>query len=88
MIKITKQNENTFIVDVEVEGYKTTHKVHVDDDYYKKLTGGKISKEELIKRSFEFLLDRESNKTILSEFDLKVINRYFSTYENVMINQV
>jgi len=88
MINVKKQSENDFIVDVEVDGYKTTHKVHMDDDYYKKLTEGRISKEELIRRSFEFLLDRESNRTILSRFDLKVINRYFPTYESVMKNQI
>ena len=88
MIEIKKKDENTFEVEVEVGGYRTTHIVHVDDSYYKDLTDGKISKEDLIKRSFEFLLDRESNKTILSEFDLKVINRYFPTYENVMKHQV
>jgi len=88
MINVKKQTENDFIVEVEVDGYETTHNVHVDDDYYKKLTNGKISKEELIRRSFKFLLDRESNRTILSEFDLKVINRYFPTYENIMKNQI
>ena len=88
MINVKKQTEDTFMVEVEVKGYKTTHKVHLDDDYYQRLTSGKIDKEELIKRSFEFLLDRESNRTILSEFDLQVINRYFPEYENVMKYQI
>ena len=37
--------------------------------------------ENLIKASFEFLLERESNNSILSQFDLKVITHYFPEYE-------
>ena len=31
--------------------------------------------------AFEFLLERESNNSILSQFDLKVISSYFPEYE-------
>ena len=51
------------------------------NEYYEKLTHGKITKEELIERSFEFLLKRESKESILSRFNLKVINIYFPEYE-------
>ena len=44
-------------------------------------TGGKNSEEELIKRSFDFLLKRESKESILSQFNLKVISTYFPGYE-------
>ena len=33
-------------------------------------TGGRVSREDLIRASFEFLLERESNTMILSRFDL------------------
>lgn len=81
MIEIKKKNNQEFTVIVTHEGITTEHTVSLDDSYYQKLTGGKITREELIKRSFEFLLKRESNQSILSSFDLKVINRYFSEYE-------
>ncbi|NOY77179.1 MAG: hypothetical protein GXO76_04850 [Calditrichaeota bacterium] len=48
---------------------------------YKNLTGGKIPVEELIKKSFEFLLKREPKESILRQFDLMVIARYFPEYE-------
>jgi len=35
----------------------------------------------LIERCFEFLLARESNRSILRRFDLAVIGRYFPEYE-------
>jgi hypothetical protein len=68
--------------EVTVESKSTTqHKVHVSDDFYSSLTDGKVSHENLIKTSFEFLLERESNSSILSQFDLKVISTYFPEYE-------
>ena len=57
------------------------HQVHVSNDFYKLLTDGKFSCEYLIQASFEFLLERESNNAILSQFDLKVISHYFPEYE-------
>ena len=59
----------------------THHKVFVAQDYYQKLTGGRISAQELVEKSFEFLLSREPNTSILSEFNLKVIASYFPEYE-------
>lgn len=79
-ITIKKIDPSTFNVTVTT-GMTTNHRVTLTDDYYKKLTEGKTSKEELIKKSFEFLLERESNTSILSSFDLPVIGTYFPEYE-------
>jgi hypothetical protein len=38
----------------------------------------------LVEKSFEFLLERESNTSILSSFDLPVIGRYFPEYESTI----
>jgi hypothetical protein len=35
---------------------------------------------DLVRRSLEFLLERESNTSILKEFDLSTIERYFPEY--------
>ena len=59
----------------------TTHIVTLSDEVHKKLTKEKVTKEELLDFSFKFLLDRESNASILSFFELTVISRYFSDYE-------
>jgi len=40
--------------------------------------------EELVRQSFEFLLEPESNTGILPSFDLPVIGRYFPEYENTI----
>ena len=44
--------------------------------------GGDV--HELIRRSFEFLLDHEANTSILPEFDLGTIERYFPDYPSAM----
>ena len=62
----------------------TSHIVTLSQDYYEKLTAGSVSADELIEASFEFLLAREPNTSILPEFDLKVISDYFPAYEREM----
>lgn len=37
--------------------------------------------QDLVKRSFEFLLEREPPGSILKSFDLAVIQRYFPEYD-------
>jgi hypothetical protein len=37
--------------------------------------------EQLVQDSFDFLLQREPKESILSEFDLAVIQRYFREYD-------
>ena len=59
----------------------TKHNVILTEEYYRLLTSGVTSPEELVEKSFEFLLAREPNTSILSEFNLKVISKYFSGYE-------
>jgi hypothetical protein len=82
-IRISKIDDSTF--EVTVEGRTTTsHRVTVTDEYLEKLTGGRSDAQDLIRRSFEFLLDRESNTSILARFDLPAIQRYFPEYESTM----
>jgi hypothetical protein len=72
---------------VTVEGDSTTvHSVTVTPEYLQKLAGGRASAETLIEKSFEFLLERESNTTILRSFDLPVIQRYFPEYERTIVS--
>ena len=84
MIEIKKKNEQEFLVTIEEKGSSSKHTVTLDDSYYQNLTAGKITKEELIKKSFEFLLERESKESILSKFNLSVIKKYFPEFEDVL----
>ena len=82
-IQVAKINETMFKVTVGGRT-TTTHTVTVSLDYYEKLTGGRVTADELVEKSFEFLLERESNTSILSTFDLPVIQRYFPEYERTI----
>ncbi len=82
-MQVAKINETTFRVTVEGRT-TTTHTVTVSRDYYRKLTGGRVTADELVEKSVEFLLERESNTSILSTFDLPVIQRYFPEYERTI----
>jgi len=79
LIEISKVDEEIFEVTLTKNSI-TTHRVKLSSKVYKKLSGSKISKIELIKKSFEFLLERESNESILREFNLEIIETYFPEY--------
>ena len=80
-IKITEIKKDTFLVEVS-DTVKTSHKVVINDKVYQQLTNGVISKYELLEKSFEFLLDREPNTSILTNFEIQIISHYFSDYTN------
>lgn len=61
---------------------KTEHVVELSESVYQDLTDGRADPEELVIKSFEFLLEREPKESILTEFDLSVISRYFPEYRN------
>ena len=80
-IKITEIKKNNFLVEVN-DKVKTSHNVVIHDKVYQQLTNGEISKYELLEKSFEFLLDREPNTSILTNFEIQIISHYFSDYAN------
>jgi hypothetical protein len=58
----------------------TRHAVTVERATLDDLARGS-SVEELVAASFAFLLEREPRESILREFDLPVIGRYFPEYD-------
>ena len=83
MINVQKIDDTTLKVTVAGPS-TTTHTVSVDPAYYEKLTNRRVSVETLVEKSFEFLLERESNTSILRSFDLPVIGHYFPEYERTI----
>jgi hypothetical protein len=81
-IEIERPGENQFRVRVTEAGTETSHLVTVKPEDYLRLTGGKVDAAELVRRSFEFLLENEPKESILRQFDLTVIAKYFPDYEN------
>ena len=78
---ITGLSKDKFEITVNADQI-TKHVVSVTDQMLLNLTKNKISKEELLNFSFNFLLEREPNTSILSKFDIIVISKYFPEYTN------
>jgi hypothetical protein len=81
-IEVAKNAETSFTVRVSESGSTSAHQVTADPKYCAKVAGEKVRPEELICKSFEFLLEREPKESILGCFDLSVISRYFPEYES------
>jgi len=66
------------------DGSKTHHVVTVTAEDLDRWGGGSGQEdaEDLVARSFEFLLEREPATSILRRFDLSVIRRYFPEYDS------
>lgn len=67
-------------VEVRRDG-TTTHEVSIPSGYLDKLGLGAVLPERVLEESFRFVLERESNASILRSFELPVIGRYFPEYE-------
>jgi hypothetical protein len=67
-------------VDVSDATGTSHHVVRVSPEELQRWARGR-SAEELVRDSFAFLLERESKASILREFDLSVIKRYFPEYD-------
>jgi len=78
----TQQTDGwTCVVQVTESNGQTRHSVTISRQDFQQLTSGKeTTPEELVKKSFEFLLERESKNLILRQFDLPLITRYFPEY--------
>lgn len=59
----------------------TSHEVSVSADDLARLAPGAADPAELVRASFEFLLEREPRESILRNFELPVIGRYFPEYD-------
>jgi hypothetical protein len=66
----------------------TDHVVHVAAADLARLAPGASEPSDLVHRSFEFLLERESKEAILRSFDLPIIGRYFPEYEEIIRRRV
>lgn len=80
-IEVTTLDEHQYGVTV-TEGSDTTHhRVRVPARLRDELGLADLDEQQLVRESFHFLLEREPPDSILGEFDLDVISRYFPEYE-------
>ena len=86
-ILIKKHDNNTFAVSIE-SSVNSNHVVTLSDNIHFEMTKGIKSKTELILFSFKFLLERENNTSILSNFNLETIQNYFPEFKNEIQNWI
>ena len=68
------------VVTVREGSSSTEHQVHVSASDLTRWSRGR-SVESLVRDSFAFLLERESKESILRQFDLAQIKRYFPEFD-------
>lgn len=76
------------VVTVGTDADATRHTVLVKQSDLERLAPGHYDPEELVRASFAFLLEREPRESILREFELPVIERYFPGYESHIRHQL
>lgn len=79
MIDVKHSAGDEWLVTVQ-NSVTTQHRVRVSTADLARFGQGRPA-EDLLKKSFEFLLERESNTSILHSFDLPLIGHYFPEYE-------
>jgi hypothetical protein len=76
-LTVTQQAGGTFQVPTPAG---TSHEVSVPAGFPASLGCAHVAPEALVRASFQFLLEREPATSILREFSLDVISRYFPGY--------
>jgi hypothetical protein len=77
----------TCAVTLEDQRGTSVHRVRVSRQDLKRLAPGATSPQDLVRRSFTFLLEREPRESILRSFDLPLIGGYFPEFEATMIGR-
>jgi hypothetical protein len=80
-IKVTPVADSTFRVEISEKNSRTLHEVTCTRQDLERYGWDGASSEELIRLSFEFLLEREPKESILQTFALPVIERFFPEYK-------
>ena len=76
-ITVNQQAGGTFRVQTPAG---TSHEVSVPTGFAASLGCGQVAPDELVRASFAFLLEREPATSILPEFSVDIISRYFPSY--------
>ncbi len=82
-IDVTHETDDEYSVEVREAGSTSRHRVTVPTADLERYGGG-ANAEELLEESFRFLLEREPKESILSRFEISVIERYFPEYPDVI----
>lgn len=78
-VKVEKIGDVEFRVRVQEEGNETAHQVTLDEGFADELD---LNPEEVVRKSFEFLLAREPKESIMPSFSIPTtILKFFPDFE-------
>jgi hypothetical protein len=81
-VTITAIDPDSFGVQLEDGATTTSHRVHVPAALMEDLGLADVDRGLIVRETFAFLLEREPPSSILGEFSLDVIPRYFPEYHD------
>lgn len=87
-ITVTRSDHDHFGVEVRQGSISTSHRVQVTAGMVDDLGVPAVDHEDLVRESFAFLLEREPATSILPEFGLDVIARYFPEYPGELVKRL
>ena len=82
IIDINKIDKDIYKVKINKENI-TQHTIKISDEAYKKYSKNDITKEQLVKKTFLFLLSKESNTSILKVFAIEDVEKFFPEFSNI-----
>jgi hypothetical protein len=82
VIQITPAGRHEFGVEVTEGSETTSHKVIVPPSLLEDWGLEEADSEDVIRESFAFLMEREPASSILPEFSLAIISRYYPEYKD------
>lgn len=68
-------------------GQENVYHVSMDKDFLLRI-GKEYSPEKIVKKSFEFLLEKEPKEEILAEFDISLISHYYPDYLEKLLKKM
>lgn len=80
MISVTLVDANTYEV-VVGDAARRVHRVRMQGDYYRKLSGGAFTHEWVLVQAFQFLLEQEPAVEIPAEFDIEDFAGAYPAFE-------
>ncbi len=83
-IDVQQAGPDRFTVTVTDGGQESSHNVSIPSSIGDRLKLEGVDGETLVRESFVFLLEREPASSIMQEFSLDVISRYFPEYYDEM----
>jgi bifunctional DNA-binding transcriptional regulator/antitoxin component of YhaV-PrlF toxin-antitoxin module len=87
-ITVTALDDGSFDVEIRQGDVTSNHRVTVPEDMVDDLGLGDVDPEVLVRQSVDFLLEREPPTSILQEFALSDIQKYFDEYYDELRRRV